>query len=82
MWLTFVPNIKLPPASTQEYLFLVDHSGSMIGSSIETVKHALVMLLWMLPNEHTFFNIFSFRNSIDVVWIDSQLYNQMSLDLG
>ena len=39
--LIFVPDIEIAPISPHEYLlilFLVDHSGSMNGSSMETVK--------------------------------------------
>ena len=82
MQLTFVPNIKLPPIATQEYLFLVDRSGSMSGPSIQIVKRALVMLLRMLPNEQTFFNIFSFGNNVVSLWPNSQPYHQSCLDLA
>jgi hypothetical protein len=82
MRLTFVSDIRLPPVSTQEYLFLVDRSGSMTGSSIETVKRALVMMVRMLPNTHTFFNIFSFGSYVDALWINSQPYGQNCLDLA
>jgi hypothetical protein len=82
MQLTFVPSFKLPPISAQEYIFLVDRSGSMNGSSIETVKRALLMLLRMLPNEQTIFNIFSFGSRVDALWRKSQPYHQTCLDLG
>lgn len=82
MQLTFVPDIKLTPISAQEYLFLVDRSGSMNGPSIEIVKEALVILLRLLPKENTFFNIFSFGSSVQGLWQTSQPYDQNSLDLG
>ena len=82
MQLTFIPNFKLPPISAQEYLFLVDRSGSMAGRSIQIVKHALLMLLRMLPEEQTMFNIFSFGDGVDSLWRKSQPYHQSCVDLG
>jgi hypothetical protein len=82
MQLTFVPDTELTPIPTQEYLFLVDRSGSMIGPSIEAVKQALVILLPLLPNENTFFNIFSFGTAVDSLWETSQPYEQQFLDSG
>jgi hypothetical protein len=80
MQLTLVPNIKLPPISAQEYLFLVDRSGSMSGQSIRMVKRALVTLLRKLPTEQTSFNIFSFGTSVHGLWQVSQLCSQQALD--
>jgi hypothetical protein len=39
--LTFVPRFKLSPVPQQEYLFLVDRSGSMGGGKIEALRSAL-----------------------------------------
>jgi hypothetical protein len=80
MQLTLVPQIKLPPVPAQEYLFLVDRSGSMNGSRIDIAKSALAMLLHMLPSSHTIFNIFSFGSRVDSFWPNSQGYTQQSLD--
>lgn len=43
MQFTLVPNFKLPPVAGQEYIFVVDRSGSMAGARIETAKR-----LWIL----------------------------------
>lgn len=39
--LTLVPRFKVPALPQQEYIFLIDRSGSMIGGKIETVRSAL-----------------------------------------
>jgi hypothetical protein len=39
--LTLVPKFKIPPLSKQEYIFLVDRSGSMAGGKINAVRSAL-----------------------------------------
>ena len=80
MQLNIVPNFRLPPISTQEYIFLVDRSGSMKGSRIETAKKALVMLLRALPSQGTHFNIFSFGNACDCLWERSVLYDGDTLE--
>ena len=82
MQLTFVPTSSFPPISDQEYIFLVDRSGSMDGCSIQIVKRALLILLHMLPNEQTIFNIFSFGSKVDALWRKSQPYDQRCLDLA
>jgi Mg-chelatase subunit ChlD len=40
--LSIVPNFNLPSISRQEYIFLVDRSGSMGGSRIKTAKRTLI----------------------------------------
>ncbi|KAJ7022030.1 hypothetical protein C8F04DRAFT_1139174 [Mycena alexandri] len=79
MQFTIVPNFKLPPVAGQEYIFLVDRSGSMGGSRIETAKRTLELLLRMLPSRDSKFNIFSFGSHCDSLWSHSQVYNQNTL---
>jgi hypothetical protein len=80
MQLTFVPNIKLPPIPDQEYLFVIDRSGSMSGSRITVAKRALSMLLRFLPNEGTKFNIISFGSHHEALWESGSLvYSDSSL---
>lgn len=49
MQLTMVPNLGISPTAAQEYIFLIDRSGSMNGNKIETAKNAFVMLLRAQP---------------------------------
>lgn len=79
MQLTLIPKITLPNIPQQEYIFLVDRSGSMNGGRIATAKRALVMLLRALPMSGTTFNIFSFGNDCDSLWGESQVYNEENL---
>lgn len=79
MQLSFVLDIGIAPISPHEYLFLVDRSGSMRGSKMETVKRALIKMLHLLPKERTFFNIFSFGGSIRHLWGASKQCDQASL---
>ena len=77
--LTVAPQVKLPPIPSQEYIFLVDRSGSMGGDRIETAIHALVMLLRALPRKGTSFNVFSFGSTCDSLWPESMPYNETTL---
>lgn len=79
MQLSIVPKFNLPPVPSQEYLFLVDRSGSMSGARIETAKSTLALLLRMLPNEGTIFNIFSFGSHVDGLWGTSSKYDEAAL---
>lgn len=79
MQLNIMPKFNLPPVPRQEYLFLVDRSGSMKGKSIETAKRALVMLLRALPSQNTWFNIFSFGRQSDSLWPQSVPYDEKHL---
>ncbi|KAJ7226005.1 hypothetical protein GGX14DRAFT_642349 [Mycena pura] len=86
MQLSIVPSFKLPPVTGQEYIFVVDRSGSMGnmggtrmgGTRIETAKSTLKLLLRMLPGGSTF-NIFSFGSRHSGLWPTSKVYDQSSL---
>lgn len=59
--LTLVPKFGEREIASQEYVFLLDRSGSMNSDDrIEHAKTALQILLKSLPRENTFFNIVSF----------------------
>ena len=80
--LTMVPRFKLPDLSRQEFVLLVDRSGSM-GSwgdgvgRIATAKKALVVMLRSLPSKDCVFNVVSFGSLHSSLWKDSQPYNQV-----
>ncbi|TFK40891.1 hypothetical protein BDQ12DRAFT_600261 [Crucibulum laeve] len=79
MQVTLVPKFLLPRITSQEYVFLVDRSGSMGGDRIETAKRTLVLLLRMLPTSGTSFNVFSFGYRSSSLWQRSCTYDQTSL---
>ncbi len=79
MQLVLMPKFNLPPIRQQEYIFLVDRSGSMDGARIESAKRTLIMLLRGLPTQGIVFNIFSFGDETDGFWKTNKTYSQVSL---
>jgi len=78
--LTFVPRFNLPPIKAQQYLFVVDRSGSMEGQRIAKTRSALQIILRALPARGTSFNIISFGSSWSALWKTSQQYSKESVD--
>lgn len=79
--LSLVPRFTLPDLKRQEFIFLVDRSGSMHGSRIAAASKALIIMLRSLPHINTFFQIASFGSHSDMLWSEgSQAYNQETLD--
>ncbi|KAG0699969.1 vault protein inter-alpha-trypsin domain-containing protein [Suillus ampliporus] len=79
MQLSFVPKFKMPRVASQEYIFVIDRSGSMSGAPMETAKRTLEMLLHLLPDSQTTFNIFSFGSEVDGMWGKSVSYDQLAM---
>ncbi|KAH7920866.1 hypothetical protein BV22DRAFT_1073258 [Leucogyrophana mollusca] len=79
MRLMLVPKFKMPRVASQEFIFVIDRSGSMGGPRIETAKKTLTMLLRLLPDANTTFNIFSFGSRVEGLWPRSALFNQASM---
>ncbi|KAH7908679.1 hypothetical protein BJ138DRAFT_1068391 [Hygrophoropsis aurantiaca] len=75
--LTLVPTFKLPRVVSPEFIFVIDRSGSMSGPSIATAKQTLAMLLNLLPNADTKFNIFSFGTHTTSLWPRSVALSQL-----
>lgn len=79
MQLSFVPKFKMPRVASQEYIFIVDRSSSMSGAPMETTKRTLGMLLHLLPDSDTIFNIFSFASEVDGMWETSVSFNERNM---
>lgn len=72
--LMLIPHFELPPVPEQEYLFLIDRSGSMEPTgSIKTAQQSIALLLKCLPRENTLFNIFDFANTCERLWPQSRV---------
>ncbi|KAJ7657890.1 von Willebrand factor type A domain-containing protein, partial [Mycena polygramma] len=81
MVLTLVPRFKLPDLSRQEFVFMVDRSGSMGGKRIEAAKKALIVMLRALPHQESLFQIVSFGSQTSSLWPQgSKPYNQETLE--
>lgn len=79
--LTVVPKFGIRPLPAQEYLFLVDRSGSMGQSDrIKTARDTLMMLVNAIPESGATLNIFSFGSQCMGLWGNSQAYSQGSAD--
>ncbi|KAJ7682902.1 von Willebrand factor type A domain-containing protein [Mycena rosella] len=79
--LTIVPRFKLPDLARQEFILLIDRSGSMSGQRIEAAKKALIVMLRSLPAKDSLFQIASFGNGCTTLWDEgSRPYNQATLD--
>ncbi|TFY65188.1 hypothetical protein EVJ58_g2141 [Rhodofomes roseus] len=79
--LTLVPRFGVRPIKKQEYIFVIDRSGSMDGSrKLDYAKDALLLMLKSLPSDRTFFNIVSFGGRHSSLWKNSQPYTARNLD--
>lgn len=77
--LTMVPKFNFPPIPVQEYIFVIDRSGSMLGPRIEAAKNTLIMLLRSLPARGTSFNVFQFSYECNSLWGESVQYSEETL---
>ncbi|KIM28456.1 hypothetical protein M408DRAFT_308375 [Serendipita vermifera MAFF 305830] len=77
--LTMVPKFDLPTLPKQEYIFLIDRSGSMQGERIASVKTALQIMLRSLPSDNTLFNLVSFGSHHNSLWFASEKYTEESM---
>ncbi|KAF7319058.1 hypothetical protein HMN09_00242000 [Mycena chlorophos] len=79
--LSLVPRFTLPDPPSQEFILLVDRSGSMEGARIAAARKALVIMLRALPHKNnTSFNIASFGSYTNSLWPTSRGYNQETLE--
>ncbi|CAD8123129.1 unnamed protein product [Paramecium sonneborni] len=63
----------------ENYLFLIDRSGSMEGTRIKKAKQSLFLFIKSLP-EDCLFNVISFGSNSKKMFEESQQYNQESQD--
>jgi len=75
--ITLFPEIKAT-SSKSEVILMIDRSGSMRGTRIETAKEALQIFLRSLPTG-CHFNIVSFGTSFEQLFKKSELYSEASL---
>ncbi|KAJ7729332.1 vault protein inter-alpha-trypsin domain-containing protein [Mycena metata] len=79
--LSFVPRFTLPDLARQEFVLLVDRSGSMDGARIAAARKALIVLLRALPHQDTRLQIVSFGGRSAPLWPDgSRAYTQTTLE--
>ncbi|KAG0697692.1 hypothetical protein DFH29DRAFT_1003476 [Suillus ampliporus] len=76
MQLSFAPKLEMPRVASQEYILVVDRSASVSGAPTETTKRTLGMLLHLLPDLDTTFNIFS---EVDGMWETSMPFNDRNM---
>ena len=77
--LMLIPHFDLPPIPEQEYLFLIDRSGSMSGGRIRMARQCVSLLLRCLPNQNTLFNIFDFADTHEQLWPQSKTYGDRNV---
>lgn len=77
--LMLIPHFQLPPIPEQEYLFLIDRSGSMHSGRLDMAQQCVSVLLRCLPNQNTIFNIFEFDNVHNKLWSRSRPYNDKNV---
>ncbi|KAF7343881.1 hypothetical protein MSAN_01969400 [Mycena sanguinolenta] len=78
--LSLVPRFTLPDLARQEFILVVDRSGSMAGERIAAARKALIVLLSALPHKDTLFQIVSFGHRATSLWpAGSRAYNEATL---
>lgn len=77
--LMLIPKFELSPIPEQEYLFLIDRSGSMSGKRLDMAKECVTLLLKLLPEKRTLFNIFDFESNYRRLWPQSRPYDDQTL---
>ncbi|EIW62130.1 uncharacterized protein TRAVEDRAFT_117138 [Trametes versicolor FP-101664 SS1] len=78
--LTTVPRFGAPTVESQEYVFLIDRSGSMRDEyRMDYAKDALHHLIKNLPTSNTLFNIVSFGSKHSSLWGASIAYERRAV---
>ena len=77
--LNFFPEFKSSESSEKgEFIFVVDRSGSMGGSRMDSAKETLLLFLKSLP-DGCYFNVVGFGSSYKTLFKKSELYNDANL---
>ncbi len=77
--LNLFPDLSGFQRGPAEFVFLLDRSGSMQGSSIEQARTALLVALRSLESGDRF-NVIGFGTGIDMLYPESVTYSQQTLD--
>ena len=72
------PPLQATGAAPGEVLFLVDRSGSMVGSSIDEARNALQLCLRSLP-PGILFNVAGFGTSYEALFPKTRAYSEETL---
>jgi Ca-activated chloride channel family protein len=76
--LNFLPQLDIKQRQPQEFIFIIDRSGSMAGESIRQAKTALLLCLQSLqPGDQ--FNIYGFGSTYEKLFVRSQPYTAETL---
>ena len=80
--LTFAPRFALNPIRSLELVFIVDRSGSMMGTLVRKAGAALELFLRSIPCEDHYFNVIGFGSHHEALFPKSVPYNAESLKRG
>eukprot|EP00357_Protocruzia_adherens_P032398 CAMPEP_0115024884 /NCGR_PEP_ID=MMETSP0216-20121206/33582_1 /TAXON_ID=223996 /ORGANISM="Protocruzia adherens, Strain Boccale" /LENGTH=570 /DNA_ID=CAMNT_0002399185 /DNA_START=332 /DNA_END=2041 /DNA_ORIENTATION=+ len=78
MVFSFIPNLDLEstnPSQPQEYIIVMDRSGSMVGTPMVDTRIAVIDLLNQLP-EGSLFNVYSFGSDYESLFGSSQTLDE------
>ncbi|WAQ96448.1 VWA5A-like protein [Mya arenaria] len=80
LMVSFHPDLKeVAMATSGEYVFIIDRSGSMKGNRIKNAKEALLLFLKSLP-AGCYFNVVSFGSNYKCLFDKSKEYSEETLD--
>ncbi|XP_057695266.1 von Willebrand factor A domain-containing protein 5A-like isoform X2 [Corythoichthys intestinalis] len=68
-------------ATSGEFVFLLDRSGSMDGAPISSARDTLLLLLKSLP-VGCYFNVYSFGSSFEPIFKKSRKYNETTMEMA
>ena len=72
-------SLKLPPYLPSEFVFVIDCSGSMSGTNIQTAADTLIMCIKSLP-PGCCFNVIAFGSTYRKLFHSSEVYSETSME--